>query len=44
MHATPIIPGLIYHVSGAGLDINILAGHGCDAVCIALKLAGVAPC
>lgn len=42
MHATPITPGFIYRVTGCGIDINVLAGHGCDAICIALAM--VLPC
>ena len=38
MHATPVIPGITYRVTGVGLDITVLAGHGCDAICIALNL------
>jgi hypothetical protein len=40
MAATPLIPGRLYHVRGAGLDFNVLAGHGCDAICIALGMLG----
>ncbi|MFV5212816.1 hypothetical protein ACLIIZ_03695 [Azonexus caeni] len=36
MSAQPIIPGRLYRVRGAGLDIAVIAGHGCDAICDAL--------
>ena len=42
MHATPIIPGRLYRVRGAGLDIKVIAAHGCDAICNVL--AQVLPC
>jgi hypothetical protein len=38
MFATPLIPGRLYHVRGGGLDFNVLAGHACDAICIALGM------
>lgn len=38
MVATPLIPSCLYHVRGAGLDFNVLAAHGCDAICIALGM------
>lgn len=38
MSASPLIPGRLYHVRGAGLDFNVLAGHACDAICIALGM------
>jgi hypothetical protein len=41
MHATPVVPGSIYHIRGAGLECNVLAAHGCDAILIGLSLAGV---
>lgn len=41
MHASPVIPGFLYHVKGCGLDLNIVAPHGCDAICIALGFLGV---
>lgn len=36
MSAQAIIPGRLYRVRGAGLDMNVIAGHGCDAICLAL--------
>lgn len=39
MSARPIIPGRLYHVRGAGLDIPVIAGNGCDAICTALAQA-----
>lgn len=33
MSATPIIPGRLYRVRGAGLDLTVIAAHGCDAIC-----------
>ncbi len=33
MSAQVIIPGRLYRVRGAGLDMNVIAGHGCDAIC-----------
>lgn len=38
MRATPLIPGRLYHVRGAGLDLNIPASHPCDAICIAIGM------
>ena len=32
MTATPIIPGRLYRVRGAGLDIEVVAPHPCDAI------------
>jgi hypothetical protein len=37
MSATAIIPGRLYRVRGSGLDITVIAGHGCDAICHALS-------
>lgn len=37
MSAQAIIPGRLYRVRGAGLDMNIIASHGCDAICHALR-------
>lgn len=37
MLATPLVPGFLYHVKGCGLDLTIVASHGCDAICIALN-------
>jgi hypothetical protein len=37
MSAQAIIPGRLYRVRGAGLDITVIAGHGCDAICHALR-------
>ena len=42
MSATPIIPGRLYRVRGCGLDLNVIAAHGCDAICSVL--ARVFPC
>lgn len=39
MSAQPIIPGRLYHVRGAGIDMDVLAPHGCDAICRALAVA-----
>lgn len=39
MSATPIIPGRLYRVRGAGLDIQVIAAHGCDAICNVLAKA-----
>lgn len=39
MSATPIIPGRLYRVRGAGLDIKVIAAHGCDAICNVLAQA-----
>ena len=36
MIAHPIIPGRAYRVRGSGLDLIVLASHGCDALLIAL--------
>lgn len=37
MTATPIIPGRLYRVRGGGLDMPVIAAHGCDAICLALS-------
>ena len=39
MSATPIIPGRLYRVRGAGLDLTVIAAHGCDAICNVLAKA-----
>lgn len=39
MSAKPIIPGRLYRVRGAGLDLEVIAPHGCDAICNALAMA-----
>lgn len=39
MSATPIIPGRLYRVRGAGLDLTVIAPHGCDAICNVLAQA-----
>lgn len=44
MHATPITPGRCYRVTGAGLDLHILAPDGFAAICAALELLEVQPC
>lgn len=36
MSATPIIPGRLYRVRGAGMDLDVIAAHGCDAICSVL--------
>jgi hypothetical protein len=36
MKATPLIPGRLYRVTGAGLNLVVIARHGCDAVLIGL--------
>lgn len=41
MSATPLIPGRLYHVRGAGFDLDVVASHGCDAICRVLNLLGV---
>lgn len=40
MRATPIIPGRLYRVTGAGLNLLIVASHPCAALCTALSLIG----
>jgi hypothetical protein len=37
MIAQAIIPGRLYRVRGAGLDVSVIAGHGCDAICHVLS-------
>ena len=44
MAATPLIPGRLYRVRGSGLDLNIIAPHPCDAICIGLNLLEQAKC
>lgn len=45
MSATPLIPGRLYRVRGSGLDLNIIAAHPCEALCIAIDmLMERAPC
>ena len=39
MGAFPIIPGQLYRVRIAGLDLFIQAAHGCDALAQALPKA-----
>jgi len=39
MSAQPIIPGRLYRVRGAGIDVNIFAPHGIVAICNALAIA-----
>lgn len=41
MSATPIIPGQLYRVRGAGFDLPVLARSGCAAICNVLQ---VLPC
>jgi hypothetical protein len=38
MSAAPLIPGRLYRVRGAGLDLQIIASHPCEALCIAIDL------
>lgn len=40
MRATPIIPGRLYRVTGAGFNLSIIASHPCLALCNALSLIG----
>lgn len=42
MGAIPVIPGQLYRVRGAGIDICIAACHPCDALCIAIDLLELA--
>jgi len=44
MHAAPIIPGEAYRVTFAGHSIDVLASHGCAAICAVLALLEVLPC
>lgn len=45
MSASPIYPGRAYrvrlHTPTRNVSLVVLAGHGCDAICIALGLLGV---
>lgn len=41
MSATPLIPGRLYRVRGAGRDLKVIAPHGCDAIVSVLRLLGV---
>jgi hypothetical protein len=38
MHAAPLIPGRLYRLQGHGLDLQVSARHGCDAICIGIGL------
>lgn len=38
MSAVPLIPGRLYRVRGLGLDLEIVAAHPCDAICIAIGM------
>lgn len=38
MIAVPIVPGRLYHVRGCGIELDVIAAHGCDAICHALGL------
>lgn len=38
MVASPLIPGRLYRVRGSGLDLEVVASHPCDALCIGLDL------
>lgn len=40
MRATPIIPGRLYRVRGAGFDLSIIATHPCAAIVAALPVIG----
>lgn len=40
MRATPIIPGRLYRVTGAGINLSIIASHPCAALCNAIALIG----
>lgn len=42
MHAAPIIPRRLYHVTGNGYDIHVIAPSGCAAICRLLE--GSLPC
>lgn len=44
MSATPLIPGRLYRVRGAGFDLKVIASHPCDAICIGLSLVERATC
>jgi len=44
MSATPLIPGRLYRVRGAGLDLEVLASHPCEAICIGLEVLERAKC
>ncbi|WP_334157901.1 hypothetical protein [Oryzomicrobium sp.] len=44
MLASPLIPGRLYRARGAGLDLNIIAPHGCDAICRVLGMLEQAKC
>lgn len=37
MHATPIVPGVAYRVKYQGRTVDVLAPHGCDAICTILN-------
>lgn len=41
MLASPVIPGVAYRVKYQGRTIDVLAAHGCDAICTVLKLLGL---
>lgn len=40
MLASPIIPGKSYRVKHQGKTIDVLAAHGCDAICAVLGMVG----
>ena len=44
MSARPLIPGRLYRVRGAGLDLSVLASHPCDAICAVLNMIGGVKC
>ena len=38
MSATPLIPGRLYRVRGSGLELDVIATHPCEALCIAIDI------
>lgn len=38
MSATPITPGRAYRVKFQGQTFDVIAAHGCDAICAVLDL------
>jgi hypothetical protein len=41
MLATPITPGQAYRVTYQGRTLDVLAAHGCDAICTVLDFLGL---
>ena len=41
MKATPIIPGKLYRVIAADLDVTVIAAHPVDALLIGLDLSSI---